>query len=138
MLEAEPTPCDCGRTTCLDCLAQFAAGIESSAAPPAEATADATTAAPRHLGLKVEDRVGCLEPRDPRTRRELGALVAQVDMDGLGARLGIHAGDLIVAIDGAPVDCASAIRAALSRRGAGRPRVTVRRGAVRLELPLDD
>lgn len=140
MPEPEPKACDCGRATCIDCLTQFAAVLSSCAMPASRPEDEGGVAPtdPQRLGIRVEDRVGSLDPRDPRTRDHLGALVTAITPRSLGERIGLRVGDLIVAIDGKPTDSATAIHAGLARSTVGRLRVTVRRGAVRLDLPRAD
>lgn len=94
-------------------------------------------AAPR-LGLTVEDRVARTAPRANHAPQELGALVREVATTGLGATLGILAGDLLVAIGATPVASAAEIRLALATLGDAPARVTIRRGAVRMDLTLED
>jgi serine protease Do len=68
------------------------------------------------------------DPDDPG-RRGRGFEVRRVDRDSPAAKAGIKAGDVIVSVDGAPVDSEEAFGTALSTRGPGKPfRLGVRRG----------
>lgn len=94
--------------------------------------------APSQLGLSVEDRIAMLAPRTHGASRELGALVRTVTPASLGAALGIRSGDLLVAIGGTPVASAVEIRRALAELPDAPVRVTIRRGAVRMDLTLEE
>jgi serine protease Do len=69
------------------------------------------------------------DPDDPN-RRGRGFEVRRVDADSPAAKAGIKAGDVIVSVDGAPVDSEEAFGTALSTRGPGKPfGLRVRTGA---------
>jgi serine protease Do len=69
------------------------------------------------------------DPDDPN-RRGRGFEVRRVDADSPAAKAGIKSGDVIVSVDGAPVDSEEAFGTALSTRGPGKPFVLrVRTGA---------
>lgn len=140
-MEASKPNCHCGRTTCLACLAQLGRALASAHAPAAARDTTTPTTRMQHtdrLGLAVENRVALLDPRLERTRRELGALVRSVAPASLGELLGVRSGDLLVAIGGTPVTTADEVRAALAAQAGTPTRVTIRRGAVRMDLALDD
>ena len=66
-----------------------------------------------------------------------GLLVASVDPGGPGATAGIHQGDILAAIDGAPIRSVRALLRGLGPAGIGRVlALTVRRGGADHELPL--
>lgn len=66
-----------------------------------------------------------------------GLLVAGVDADGPGAAAGIHQGDILAGIDGAPIRSVRALLRGLGPSGVGRVlTLTVRRGGADHDLPL--
>ncbi len=54
-------------------------------------------------------------------RHPRGLHIRSVFPDSPAARAGIHAGDIVVSVDGAPIDSQDAFETALSTRGPGRP-----------------
>lgn len=131
------TNCACGRTTCRTCLARLAASLPMPLCPAITAP-DRQAVVARRLGLSVEDRVARTSPHASHAPNELGALVREVATTGIGAELGIRAGDLLVAIGATPVASAAEIRLALAALGDAPLRVTLRRGAVRMDVTLED
>jgi serine protease DegQ len=66
-----------------------------------------------------------------------GAIVVQLERGSPAARAGIRPGDVIVAVDGRPVEAVEQVLAALRRSGAGeRLRLTVVRGTARSEVEV--
>lgn len=65
------------------------------------------------------------------------ALVASLDEDGPAARAGLLVGDLLVAVDGVPVEGPDALRAALRERGGQRATLAVVRAGAPLDLSVE-
>ena len=91
-----------------------------------------------YLGLGMQP-VPLPEPlrRQLGLTRETGLIVVTVEPDGPAARAGVLLGDVLVALDGAPVSDLDDVQARLGsdRIGAAVPAVLVRAGA-RTELPI--
>lgn len=88
--------------------------------------------------MTVEDRVAQLAKFHGHSSKELGALVREVAPGSLGAALGIRSGDLLLAVGGTPVASAVEIRCALAAQTDAPLQVTIRRGAVRMDLTLEE
>ena len=66
----------------------------------------------------------------------MGVQVSNVDPSGPAAEAGFQRGDVIVEVDGAPVQSASDLRTALTKAGDRPALVLVRRDDASLYLPL--
>ncbi|MCB9892317.1 MAG: PDZ domain-containing protein [Planctomycetes bacterium] len=83
-----------------------------------------------------------LEDGTPALRRalghanETGALVHRLDASSSLAMRGLRAGDLVVAVDGRPIDSAATARERLLVNAHDSPRVTVVRGGERFDLDV--
>jgi len=70
--------------------------------------------------------------------QESGALVADVDADGPGAKGGLRIGDIVVALDGKPIENGRQLEVNLYRRAAGEvARLDVLRGRETLRLSVE-
>jgi serine protease Do len=66
-----------------------------------------------------------------------GAVVLGVEADKPAGRAGIHAGDVIVAIEGRKIDVEDDLRQALKRIGSGKTRFAIKRGDEARTLVVD-
>lgn len=79
------------------------------------------------LSPQIADRFGIAA--------DSGAIVLELEPGSPAARAGLRPGDVIVAVDGRPVDAVEQVLAALRRSGAGdRLRLTAVRGGERREV----
>lgn len=75
--------------------------------------------------------------RHYRLPAETGILVVSVEADSPAHRAGLSEGDVIIAFDGTPTPDIDALHRKLTAQGNGSPhRVTILRGAERLEIPI--
>jgi C-terminal processing protease CtpA/Prc len=82
------------------------------------------------LGMSIQDHV----PEDWSIK---GIKVVGIDADGPASRAGIRAGDVILSVDGTPVDSVALLAKAAREAGAGRPiQMTVLRDGEMLNFNL--
>jgi serine protease Do len=129
-----------GRTARLEVWrdgARRALEVKVEAAPEErEATAHASSGAPAEKG-----RLGlAVRPLTPEERRQAGvvggAVVEDEDAAGPAARAGIQPGDVVLAVNGAPVSDVESLRG-LVAKAKGRLALLVQRGDSRLFVPVD-
>ena len=91
----------------------------------------------RELGLQVSNLSDALRRRLDIDPAVTGAVVTHVRRDSPAARSGVRAGDVILAVQGAPVDSVAEFRGAVRSRGGEETiRLRILRGAARLFLLL--
>ncbi len=84
------------------------------------------------LGVSVEDT-----PDDDAHRGQLGALIASVDRDGPALHAGVHAGDVVTAVNGRAVDDARGLIRQIAQAPPGtQVRLTLRRGRRQIEVGI--